>query len=293
MSREDCIALANRIKDVYIKHSEVERVWDKLDSLRDSLNFGNLEREPRHVFIMGEGGVGKTEIVRQYKTKFPNRIDVENDGTQVDVTAVVYTKLPYPFTFKEFFRKILGGLGAVIPKGDPPVGQLKTRVEHLLKMQKVELVILDELNFISKTPRIQDEEGMELLKALADVGVCLACVGTPIINKMRTADPQYISRFEALTVNAFRFDDRFSDFLSKVEDFISPPYPIGLGSMDSGYPQLLYLWTQGNVRKLHRILEEAYRLLGVFRPDFVDLKKADLTIEVLKTAKDNVIGDDS
>lgn len=293
MKNNEISNLKKRINNLYIEHPAVTRIWNRFDSMRSDLTTTDpgYEIEPRHIFVMGDSGVGKTQIATRYKNQNPGNVHVDGDGTEIDICPVVNVKLPYPFTQLEFFQKIITALGAPVFKYNQRVGEVKGRALELLQKQRVELLILDEMNFIVTTTRISNVEGMEHLKDLSNIGLCLACIGTPLINQLRLMDDQYKSRFESDMIYRFELDESFCDFLQRIEEQIEPPYPIGLGDSDTLLPELIHLWTEGTPRKIHKLFKEAYRILGVMDLTCDDLSKAKVTLDVLKEANDNVLSE--
>lgn len=289
----EILELKKRINNLYIEHPAVKRIWERFDSMRSDLTTTDpeYEIEPRHIFVIGDSGVGKTQIATRYKKQYPGYTHLDEEGTEIDIRPVVYVKLPYPFTQLEFFQKIISALDAPILKYNQRVGEVKGRALDLLKKQRVELLILDETNFIVTTTRISDVEGMEHLKDLSNIGLSLACIGTPLINQLRLMDDQYKSRFESEIINRFELDDFFCDFLRCIEAQIDPPYPIGLGEQDTLLPELIHLWTGGTPRKIHKLIREAYRIIGVMDLTCVDISKARITIDILKEAHDRVLAE--
>ncbi|WP_282156001.1 TniB family NTP-binding protein [Cytobacillus gottheilii] len=293
MVKNEISELKQRINNLYIEHPAVTRIWNRFDSMRSDLMTTDpgYEIEPRHIFVMGDSGVGKTQIATRYKKRNTGYIHVDEEGTEIDICPVVNVKLPYPFTQLEFFQKILTALGAPIFKYNPRVGEVKRRALELLQKQRVELLILDETNFIVTTTRISNVEGMEQLKDLSNIGLCLACFGTPLINQLRLMDDQYKSRFENEMIRRFELNDDFCDFLQSVEEQIEPPYSIGLGDSGTLLPELIHLWTEGTPRKIHKLIREVYRIVGVMDLTCSNLSEAKITLDTLKKAKDRVLAE--
>lgn len=308
MSREEVKAFAKRIKKLYIEHDEVNRIWKKFDSLRvyneqlldSSQNEQDTivdeddddEKDPRHLMLMGLSGVGKSQIGKRYAKKYPG-YTLETDEEHILIKPVIYVELPFPFTQQHFYTYILNALGTDNYRKDTRINHLKDRVLHLLKKQRTELIIFDEMNFIVRTKRFDNQEGMEMFKDLTNkCQLSIVCMGTPQIEMLRNMEDEYIRRFGKDTIKHFdTCDEAFCNLLNGIEEDIQPYEPIGLGDLSSGLPQLLHLYTQGRIGYLHLMLKESYRLLGVFDNECDDFSKAILSVNILTTAKYNLFGE--
>lgn len=193
----------------------------------------------------------------------------------------------------DFYKRIIKALGAPIVRSDARVNYLKDQALHLLVKQRTEMIIFDEMNFIMRTKRFDNQEAMEMFKDLTNEGrVCLVCMGTPQIESLRTMEDEYIGRFGRERISRFEnCDEKFQNLLVQIEEILQPPAPIGLGDVKTGLPALLHFYCQGRIRYLHNIIIEAYRLLGVFESDFHDISKSQLNVELIERAKYNLFGE--
>jgi len=203
VSREECVRFAERLANLYVAHPGVEDVWRDLESMRISIQLMDDPRDSGHLFIYGRGGLGKSEAMKNYEKKFARYEYVTDSGTKVRAKAVVYAKCPFPFTEKNLFINILEALDAPPLKSSVNINDLKRYARVQLEKQKVQVLILDELNFLAKSPRITDVVGMEHLKAITDWGVGLVCVGTEVIRSLLLIDEQYSSRFQKVPFPTF------------------------------------------------------------------------------------------
>jgi DNA transposition AAA+ family ATPase len=289
LSKEEIKALAERIADLFIEHEEVIRIWDRFDSMRVHLKAGQQNEDPRHLLLTGLSGVGKTQLAKRYVKKNPPYIETEGKKTTLMI-PVLHVKLPYPFTQVDFYKRILKALKAPIIRSDARVNFLKEQALELLKAQQTEMIIFDEMNFILRSKRFDNQEAMEMFKDLTNEGqVCLVCMGTPQIDSLRAMEDEYIRRFGRETVNRFENNEEFRMLLVKVEAAINPPKKLHLDAPEN--LAFLFECCQGRIGYLHAILIEAYRILGVFESDFSDLTEAHLTVSVLDKASYNLFRD--
>ncbi|MGG0940326.1 TniB family NTP-binding protein [Brevibacillus centrosporus] len=287
-----CEELANRIINLYVLHPKVEEIWATLDSIR--FHRSKKKSAPRHLFIVGQSGVGKSEMLKKYVEHNPGYIHVDEEGTEYDIKPVVFMELPNPFTILEFYQTIIKALGAPPITGVPRIGDVKRRVFTLLKHQKVEMLILDEMSYIKNTKYVKSSDSMEALKHVSnEAGISIVCVGTPDTEELQKSSFQYYRRFSLRKLLRFETcNEEFCNFLTAIEGQVDLPAPIGLGNMETGYPQLLHLWTKGIVERVHTLLIEAFKIQGVLDEGFNDLSKANLTIDILVKAKQITFGSD-
>lgn len=295
---EEVSAFVVRINDLFIEHDEVLRIWKKFDSLRlcnsgPKDDFGNRAKkgDPRHLFLIGVSGVGKTQIGDRYASKNPGYW-LDTEAEKILIKPVIYVELPFPFTQHSFYTEILKELGTQNLRKDVRINHLKERVLMLLKKQRVEMIIFDEMNFIMRTKRFDDQEAMEMFKDLTNkCQLSIVCMGTTKIEPLRKMEDEYIRRFGIDTIKKFEeCDDSFCKLLTDIEDYINPKHKVKLGDLSTRLPQLFHRWSLGRVGYVHTIIKEAYRLLGVFEDDFIDLDKAVLNVKILKEAKINLFG---
>lgn len=307
MKREEVRAFAKRVKKLYIEHEEVRRIWDKFDSLRENnkqfpsentLEYETEEGEededvqdPRNLFLMGLSGAGKSQIGKRYAKKNPGYL-LETEDEKIQIKPVLYVELPFPFTQFHFYASILKALGTNNLRKDARINHVKDRVVLLLKKQRTELIFFDEMNYIMRTTRFDNQEAMEMLKDLTNkCKICVVCSGTPKIRPLRVMEDEYIRRFGEDEVKRFETcDESFCNLLERIEQVIQPPKLIGLGDPSTGLPELLHYYSQGRIGYLHLLLKEAYRIIGINKEDFDDFNKAILTVEAIKVAKHNLFG---
>lgn len=70
-------------------------------------------------------------------------------------------------------------------------------------------------------------------------------------------------------------DDKFLQFLALIEAQLAPPNPIGLSDPTTSLPEGLFQYSFGRPGYLVQLLQEAYRILGVYDPDFNDFSQID------------------
>lgn len=286
---------AERVANLHILHPRVKKIWGTLDSIRRHNKFQGGGNSPRHRFVIGLSGVGKTQMMKRYSELERNKgyVLTDEEGTEYDIRPVLYVNLPDPFTIMELYQSIVHSLGAPQMSGRPSIGEVKRQVFTLLESQRVEMLILDEMDFILKSRFVSNEEAMSAIKHITNHGkVSVVCVGTPDIEDLRKLDSQHFRRYPPTRLERFKECDKdFMDLLKSIEEQLSPPDKIGLTSEGSIFPKLLHRASYGLVGYLTPIIQETYDLLGVFNPDFDEsLANLDFSSK-LEEAYSNIVGD--
>ena len=284
---------ADRVANIHIVHKKIKIIWSMLDSMRDHHNIGGNQNSPRHLFIMGMSGVGKSRMMEKYVDMNPGFIYKDQDGTEIDIKPVVYLEMPDKFTILEFYQSIITALGAPNILGRPTIGSVKRQVFTLLKFQKVEMLILDELDYIMGSRAVKPMEAMEAIKHVSNMAkVSVVCVGSLKIDDLRKLDFQYFRRYPKVNLDRFSAcNEEFCEFLKSVENQIHCPIVLGFDNLEKGIPQLLFGMCNGFVGILTPILQEMFNITGVFLDDFDDFSKAKLTVDNLSKAYKNIVGD--
>lgn len=285
---------AERVANLYIIHPRVQKIVETLDSIRRHNKFQGGGNSPRHRFVIGLSGVGKTQMLRRYAENNKGYIYKDQEETEYDIKPVLYVNLPDPFTIMEFYQSIVKSLGAPQLSGRPTIGEVKRQVFTLLEHQRVEMLILDEMDHILTTRFVTHTEAMSAIKHVAnDAKVSVICAGTPKIENLRKIDSQHFRRYPPTKLERFKScNEDFLELLTSVEMHLNTPDPIGLADMSSQLPVILHRVSYGLVGYLTPILQEAYSLLGVFDEGFKESSVADLKIKtVLQEAYQNIIGD--
>lgn len=283
---------AERIANIHINHSKIQRIYDILTSMRCLGKFRNGDSSPVNLFIIGKSGVGKTKMIRKYVDQYPGYTKIV-DEIEYDIKPIVYLELPDPFTILELYQSIVRALGAPERLGRPSIGEVKRQVFNLLEKQEVEMLILDEMNYILSSRYVKPQEAMEAIKHIGnEANISLVCIGTPEVDNLRKLNFQYFRRFPKVELERFtKLNEEFCLFLKGIEEQIKPDQYIGLGDLDTFLPTMLFEMSKGMVSIITKTIQEAYRLAGVFNEDFNDVSKIKINVELLHDAYKNIVGD--
>ncbi|MEW4220733.1 TniB family NTP-binding protein [Rossellomorea marisflavi] len=282
-------AFAERVAALFVEHEKIKEVYTLIEAIQTHQGFN---AKCKHMFVLGGSGVGKSKMAENFVKKYPPTVSIDEDGTEFDIKPVIYVETPHPFTWKELYFSILGSLGSA--RIDGKVGDLKDRAFHLLQAQQVKMVFLDEIHNILTSTAVSNKGAMEHLKHMTNLtNVSLVLMGTPEAKVLRDLDDQYKTRYRIKHLKRFEeCDEEFCSFLDLIEEQLDPPFDIGLGDEESGLPQLLHYMSKGKVGFLIPIIQEAYRLNGVFEDDFNDFSKAKLRAADIDRAYKNMVGDE-
>ncbi|MGG0934511.1 TniB family NTP-binding protein [Brevibacillus centrosporus] len=283
--------LLQRVMSLNIEHLRYREIWTELDSLRPETDMDRELFTPRHLFLYGESGVGKSTLLRKYAAANPGYVDVDEYGTEYDIRPVVYTDLPQPFTISEFYQHIVRALGAPQLAG-VRVGDVKRQALSLIEQQRVEMLILDEMDYILTSRSVKPIEAMEAIKSLTNIGnISVVCAGTTATKQLSEINFQYFRRFPAVKLLRFdKCDDEFCDLLTQIEAYINPPEPLGLGDSGLHFPELLFRMSQGVLGSLTPVLQRAYRIM-LSEHELKDLADHGLFVSALLAAKKYVSGE--
>lgn len=293
MEKNKAKAFAERVENIFIEYKRVKDIYRKLDSIRVNKRIKNNSKTPKHLFITGPSGSGKTQIALHYVKMNAGYIEVDEEGTEYDIKPVVYLEAPEPFTVGELYQSIIQALGAPRLKGSPKVGTLKDQAFALLEKQKVEMLIIDEIDYTIDSRHVKPLEAMKTFKYISNMAkVSVVCMGAPETEFLRKIAFQYFRRFPCIKLDKFAdCNDEFCGFLTAMEEYIQPPKPLRLGDKESLYPQFLFRVSMGLVGVVTNILQEAYRLLDVSTERYFDINKAIITPNILMEAYKITLGD--
>ncbi|MCX7922290.1 MAG: TniB family NTP-binding protein [Clostridia bacterium] len=284
---------AERVVCLNVEHTKIVRIFKVLDDIRVNRNMVNAQNSQKHSFIIGRSGVGKTIMAKRYAEKNLEYMRIGEAGKDRDVRPVLYVEVPNPFTAKDFYQTVIAALDVPQLLGKPTIKELENYIVKLLKEKAVEMLILDEVDHVLSTRYVKTLEAIEnIMHFGSEANVSLVFMGTQRATKLWELNNEYFKRFTLIHLEQFNgCDAEFCSFLNEVEDQLAPEEPIGFGNLHTGLPQLLYAMCRGIVGFLTPILQEAYRLRGVFDTNFTDSASTKLDAKVLGEAYRNIVGD--
>jgi Cdc6-like AAA superfamily ATPase len=193
-------ALSKIVRDIrtsFIKFPHIRHILDSMDRL---YTYRCTNEEPEHLTLLGESGVGKSTLLVKYRDEHP--VIEHEELTEVPVLYVAIGPSPTPRALASAILRALGD-----PKCD--VGKeadLTYRLLHLIKLCRVRLVIIDEVNHLidwggEKTHHV----AADWLKRLVDATrVSFVLAGVPRTLRLLEKNDQLRSRFrEVIEIERF------------------------------------------------------------------------------------------
>lgn len=286
---QEIFEFSKRFKNLYIVHTGVKEIWDAFNSLRDHKRIGGDGNTPRNLFLTGKSGVGKTKLAEKYVKMNDGYTETDETGTEIDVRPVAYMELPNPFTIGSFYMTIIKALGAPVIGGS--IKTLKDQALTLIEKQKVELFIFDEMDYLLTSSFVDKKKAMETFKHISNLAKCsIVCIGTEISSELRKINFQYFRRFAPRILDRFEeCNDDFKLFLNNIEEELSPPFALDLSGEVTA--NLLFKQSFGLIGLLIPIIEEAFRLMGVFKVREIGKLFSKFNGTLLLKACKNVVGD--
>ncbi|WP_338540619.1 TniB family NTP-binding protein [Paenibacillus tundrae] len=288
-------SLAYRVANLNVSYPKIEQVWHVLDSIRTQNKYkeGATNYGKRHISVIGPSGVGKSQGLLRYEELNKGITELSADkSTEVDTMPVVYVELPDPFTIKELYQHISHALGFPELPQRISIGDAQRQAFHLLREQKVEVLILDELDYILSS-NVTYKAAMNAIKKIANkANITLVLAGTPEAEDLLKINFQNYRRYPKMYINRFeQCDEEWCRLLERMEESLALNYSIGLGDPMTKLPQLLHSMSFGLLGILTPILQEMYSLLGVFDGVDKEVTFTSETLDVLKQAYQNINGD--
>lgn len=193
-----------RLRLAFVEYDQVSVIWGALDQLLASGNKGRAIGVPANCLMLsGESGSGKSRTVREWMKKYPG--SVSHDG---DEQPVVYVEVEASCTTKSLGEAILAKLnvpGRIASRATESA--IRQCVTHQLREQKVQVLILDEIQGIieQKSKRVIYRVA-DMVKDLLNAAVCpIVLCGMPESLAIYTENRQ-LRRRSAGTYSLNKFD---------------------------------------------------------------------------------------
>lgn len=187
MSTPNFSEVTRSLKRCYARFKFVQDVQERLDLLLDeACDYA----EPDVLFIVGETGMGKSTLLRQYALKHP-RVDHET----VTEIPVVYAEVPAKCTHAQLPAILLKAMGSPMwNRGD--VLERTEQLITLLRACKTRLILLDEVNhFIDRGRERSHYLLADSIKQLIDVSrIPFALAGIPRARTLLKVNEQLAAR---------------------------------------------------------------------------------------------------
>lgn len=218
-----------------VELDHIQKIHDWLDSLRLSKECGRIVAPPR---------AGKSVTCDVYKLL--NK-PIKRTGKR-DIVPVLYMQVPGDCSSGELLTLILEGLKYNETSGR--LSDLRRRALRLLKESKVEILIIDEANFLRLSTFSEIARIYDLLK------ISIVLVRTDgldnLIKKESYIHDRFIECYRLKLVSAKKFPDLLQIWEDEV---LRLPVPSNLTKKETLMP--LYQKTHGKIGLLDRVLRKA------------------------------------
>ncbi|MGB3636503.1 MAG: TniB family NTP-binding protein [Rivularia sp. (in: cyanobacteria)] len=218
-----------------VELDHIQKIHDWLDSLRLSKECGRIVAPPR---------AGKSVTCDVYKLLNKPK---KRTGRR-DIVNVLYMQVPGDCSSGELLILILENLKYDATSGK--LSDLRRRVLRLFKESKVEMLIIDEANFLKLNTFSEIARIYDLLK------ISIVLVGTDGLDNLIKKEPYIHDRF----IECYRLqlvsEKRFSELVQVWEDeVLCLPVPSNLTKKETLMP--LYQKTGGKIGLVDRVLRRA------------------------------------
>jgi hypothetical protein len=210
--------------------------------------------------LMGPSGMGKTSVVKQWLTQFPEVIYHESTNTY----QILWLHIEMPSdgsSIKGLAHAILHRVDQLIPGaqyfkdyangGRTGADSLMRSVARVLNMHFVGFIVADEIQNLANSNKGKQTVMTELVSACNELGVPILFIGTNKAGKVfsldfrqsRRASGQGITSWDRLYADTDEYGtNEWIDFLTTIWDYqwVANPVPI-----DARYVELMYHYSQG------------------------------------------------
>jgi len=177
------------IDKLLVKHTNYSIIFDYVEQSHQSYKRGE---KPKNLLIVGVSGVGKSTLLKTYRTK-----NLRYDVSEKTVIPVLYISLPSKPTESAMYSEILCELGDPFPfRGK--TRELRHRVIHLIKKCCVEMLIVDEIqHFLDRGKLKTHFSNADALKSLIDaIEIPVIFSGAPRSKELFRINTQLRGRFK-------------------------------------------------------------------------------------------------
>ncbi|WP_157470980.1 TniB family NTP-binding protein [Colwellia sp. PAMC 20917] len=206
-----------------VKHDSLKIAWQRICRVHA---MHSQPKNKKGVLIYGVSGEGKSYLVKQYETLFPQQKIREKTIMPVFLYRFKESKKQVD----DILKLLIKALGTTPPKGKTEPGELDEQFCHLIKELGVELIILDEIQqVLPNTDGVTALNTLKYLCSLLDgLSASIVFIGSERAMRLLTFgktekavdDNEQLSRRMMRSVKLERIEPRTDDWLDCINWFI-------------------------------------------------------------------------
>ncbi|WP_152223624.1 TniB family NTP-binding protein [Pseudomonas sp. SCB32] len=230
--------------DIYIDSPAPMSV---ISILRNMLKTSDRVQAPC-LIVTGEGGSGKTSVIRQIKA---DRFMSEQ------LVFVALNVNPYNLKFGELLVEALGVPPGGSVFGKPRKDLLPRELAELIKLRGIKGLVIDELHDAMLVPRAEQQRNLSILKGLSNspYGLTVAGFGTSAARNALSYDYQLSRRFYKMELVDWYESEDFRSFLAGIEFNLPLRLPSSLDGPE--IVSILIEMTSGRMDDVIKIIKSA------------------------------------
>lgn len=233
-----------KMPNTLVKHDSLKIAWQRICRVHA---MHSQPKDKKGVLIYGGSGEGKSHVVKQYETLFPQQKIREKTIRPVFLYRFKESKKQVD----DILKLLIKALGTTPPKGKTEPGELDKQFCHLIKELGVELIILDEIQQV-----LPNKDGVTALSTLKyfcslldELSASIVFIGSERAMRLLTFgktektvdDNEQLSRRMMRSVKLERIEPRTDDWLDCINWFIDKIHFPFLNYKDGPLLNRLYL----------------------------------------------------
>jgi hypothetical protein len=245
-----------------------------LEQMQRLLDHPRNSRMPS-LLIVGESGIGKTQLDLKFCRDHPSRFDEESRRT---VSPVVSVQMPAAPTDRLFYMMLLRAVGAVF---SPRISTAEAMMMALRLYANlgVRMIVFDEThNMLSGTFRDQRRILTQLRYVSNELRVSVVCLGIDTARDAISGDPQLARRFSLVELPAWEAD---ADFKALVATLLRNLPLRSPSVLDTAALQTVIRSTRGNTARV-------FELFGDLAVAAIGNGEEQITAEAIKAWRPSV-----